>query len=131
MKTLKRYIITFAIGLVLTFLVVWYRGIFSETELVKIFHTLCDAFFIVGALLSCGGLLVFSSNEGTFDMIVYGLQSFWSMFRKNKKLKYETFYDYRESRNGKKISFGYIVFTGLFFLAVSGVMYLLYLKYSK
>lgn len=130
MKTLKKYLITLAIGLLTTFLIVWYRGIFSETEAVKIFHTLCDAFFIAGTLLTCGGLLVFSSNEGTFDMIVYGLQSFWGMFRKNAKLKHESFYDYRESRSGKKIKFGYIVFTGLFFLAMSGVMYLLYLKYA-
>ena len=128
MKILKKYLITFAVGLIVTLLIIWYRGIFSETETVKIFHTLCDAFFIVGTTLTCSGLLVFSSNEGTFDMIVYGLGSFWSMFRKSSKRKYETFYDYRESRSEKKISFSYIVFTGLFFLAVSGVMYLLYLK---
>ncbi len=129
MKILKKYLITFSVGLVAAFLIAWYRDIFAQTEPVKIFHTLCDAFFIVGALLTCGGLLVFSSNEGTFDMIVYGLKSFWGAFRKSYTRKYATFYDYRESRSAKKISFGYIVFTGLFYLAVSGVMYLLYLKY--
>lgn len=130
MKTLKKYLIALSVGILTVLLVVWYRGIFNETELVNIFHILCDAFFIAGVLLSCGGLLVFSANEGTFDMIVYGLDSFFDLFRRKSTKKYATFYDYRESRADKKVSFGYIVFTGLFFLAISGVMYAFYSKYA-
>ena len=131
MKTLTKYLITLSVGFLTAFLVVWFRGIFSQTEPVQIFHILCDAFFVSGVLLSCAGLLVFSANEGTFDMIVYGMDSFFDMFRRKSTKKYATFYDYRESRADKKVSFGYIVFCGLFFLAVSGVMYLFYIKYSS
>lgn len=130
MKTLKKYLITLAVGFLTVLLVIWFRGIFSQTDPEQIFHILCDAFFVAGTLLSCGGLLVFSANEGTFDMIVYGLDSFFDNFRKKSTKKYATFYDYRESRAGKKVSFGYIVFCGLFFLAISGIMYLFYNKYS-
>lgn len=126
MKTLKRYLITLGVGFLAVFLIAVLRDIFSKVEPVEIYHILVDAFFSVGVLMFCGGLLVFSSNEGTFDMLVYGTSSFFDLFRKKSKKKYATFYDYRESRAGKKLKFGYIVISGLVLLAISGVMYWLY-----
>lgn len=130
MKAVKKYLITLLIGFAAVALIIWYRDIFSFTALSDIFHILCDAFFVAGVVITCAGLLVFSSNEGTFDMIVYGMSSFFDMFRKKSTKKYSTFYDYRESRADKKIKFGFIVICGLFFIAVSLVMYLFYCKYS-
>lgn len=130
MKLLKKYLITLLIGFAVVALILWSKDVFSQTSTGKIFHILTDAFFATGVFVTSAGLLVFSSNEGTFDMIVYGVSSFFDMFRRNSNKKYETFYDYRESRQDKKIQFGFIVICGLFFLAVSLVMYLLYKKYS-
>lgn len=130
MKSLRKYLITLLIGFAGVALILWSKDIFSQTSIVKIFHILTDAFFVVGVVVTCAGLLVFSSNEGTFDMLVYGVSSFFDMFRKKSNKKYETFYDYRASKQEKKIKFGFIVICGLFFLAVSMVMYLFYKKYS-
>ncbi len=129
MKTVKKYSITLLIGFLLVGAIILLRDIFSQTEASAVFHILCDAFFATGVVLTSAGLLVFSANEGTFDMIVYGLKSFFNLFRKQSTLKHATFYDYRVAREGQKIKFWYIVFCGLFFLAVSAVMYLLYCKY--
>ena len=130
MKSLKKYLITFLIGCVGVFLILWYKDIFSQTEPVKIFHILTDAFFVVGVVVTSAGLLVFSSNEGTFDMLVYGVRSFMDFFRKEKRNKFDTFYDYRQSRAETKLPFGFIVINGLFFLAVSFVMLFLYHQYG-
>lgn len=130
MKSLKKYLITLLIGFSIVALILWSKDIFSQTSTGKIFHILTDAFFATGVFVTSAGLLVFSSNEGTFDMLVYGVNSFFDIFRKTSKKKYETFYDYRESRKDAKIKFGFMIICGVFFLAVSMVMYLFYKKYS-
>ncbi len=129
MKNLKRYGITLLIGFVITGLILWSKGIFTETDAVTVFHILCDAFFVTGVVITGVGLLVLSTNEGTFDILVFGMQSFMDMFRKEPMRKYETFYDYRASRQEKKVPFGFILVSGLFFLLVSMAMYLMYLRY--
>lgn len=129
MKKFKKYLITLLIGLAAAGLIAYSKDIFAQTEPVRIFHILTDAFFVVGVVITSAGLLVFSSNEGTFDMIVYGVQSFVDLFRKTSQKKYETFYDYRMARADVKLPFGFLLICGLAFLAVSMVMYMLYRQY--
>ena len=130
MKQAKKDLITAGIGLAFVALIIWSKDIFSQTAAVDVFHILCDAVCVVGVVLTSAGLLVFSSNEGTFDILVYGMNSFLDMFRRKSTKKYETFYDYRESRADKKIKFGFMVITGLCFLAVSIAMLWLYHRYK-
>ena len=144
MKAFKKYLIAFLVGLGFALWIMVSKDLFSQTELVKVYHILCDAFFVPGVLLLCSGLLVFSSeavtlfanvlhrklvfssNEGTFDMIIYGCNSFWDLFRKKSKKKYPTFYDYRESKAGKKVKYGFLLICGGVYTALAGIMYLLY-----
>lgn len=130
MKRLRKYLITMLIGLAAVAWILWSKDIYSQTEAVTIFHILCDAFFAVGVVILCIGLLIFSTNEGTFDIIVYGVSTFFGMFKKNHVRKYDTFYDYRVSRADKKVKFGYLLICGLILLAVSMVMYLMYRQYK-
>lgn len=130
MKDPKKYLITLAVGFSVVALIVFTKDIFAQTEAQKIFHILTDAFFAAGTFITAAGLLVWSSNEGTFDMLVYGVKSFVNMFKKNPEKKYEDFFDYRQSRADSKFSFGYLIICGLFFLAVSFVMLFLYGRYN-
>lgn len=129
MKSLKKYLITLTIGFLAVGLIIYAKDIFSQTELVKIFHILCDAFFAVGVVITGMGLLIFTTNEGTFDGLVYAVSSFINMFRVNHEKKYDTLYDYKVSRADKKFSFGFMLICGLFFIAVSMIMYLFYCQY--
>jgi hypothetical protein len=61
-------------------------------------------------------------------MLVYGVSSFVDIFRRTSRKKYDTFYDYRAAHQEKKVKFGFMLICGLIFLAVAGVMYLLYSK---
>ena len=114
------------IGLAAVALIAWSKDVQSQTELVKIYHILCDSFFAVGIVVLCIGVLIFSSNEGTFDIIKYGISSFLGMFKKNYVKKYDSFYDYRAERAGQKLSCGFLVISGALLVAISLVMYFLY-----
>lgn len=129
MRSFWKYFITLFVGLLGVVGILVSKNFFAQTELVNVFHILCDAFFVVGVVMSGMGLLIFTSNEGTFDMMIYGVRSFFDLFRKNASKKYPTFYDYRTSREDKKLKFGFLLICGVFFLAVSMVMYYLYTRY--
>lgn len=130
MKTLKKYLITLAVELLAVLLIVYTKGVFIQTDPAKIFHILCDSFFAVGVVATGFGLLIFSTNEGVFDGLVYGVSSFLNMFKKNPERKYATLFDYKASRADKKIGFGFLLICGLIFLAISMLMYLFYSRYS-
>ena len=130
MKSLKKYLVTLLIGFLVVGAVLLLRDVFSMTEAASIFHALTDAFFVSGVLITSAGAIVFTSNEGAFDMLAYGLSSFMDMFRKSEKKKYDSFYDYKESKADKKTGFGFLLICGAFFLIVSFVMLFLYHQYS-
>ena len=130
MKSIRKYLITLLVGFIGVFFIAYAKDVFVQTETVKVFHILCDAFFVVGVVITSVGLLIFSSNEGTFDMLVYGVSSFFDLFRKVSAKKYATFYDYRESRADNKIRFGFMLVCGLVFLAVAFIMFFIYRQYS-
>ena len=62
MKRIRKYLITLVVGLAAVAGIVWAKDIFAQTEPGKIYHILCDAFFAIGTVMVCAGLLVFSSN---------------------------------------------------------------------
>lgn len=126
MKKLKRYLITIGIGLLGSFGVAYSKGVFSQTELYKVFHILTDSFFVPAVMITGIGALIFVSNEGAFDGVTYAVTSFIDIFRKNKKNKYHTYYDYKESKANRDGSFGYLLISGLLFMVLSGIMLWLY-----
>lgn len=127
MKRIKGYLITFGIGITVAFLLMLYKDIFHAKTSVDVFHILCDAFFVPGVLIAGFGLLVLSSNGGTFDMLTYGVIRFFTFFKKDLKAKYKTFYDYRTAQQGSPRKFLYLVLTGLTFILISVIFMLLYL----
>lgn len=129
MDKLKKYLITFGVGLLAAFAIAYGRDIFSQTQAHIIFAILADSFVVPGVILAGIGGLMFVSNEGMFDGFAYGITSFLDLFRKEKKNKYHTFYEYKESKKDRDITFGFLLICGLALIAVSAVMLLLYHKY--
>ena len=129
MKAAKRYLIALAVGFGIAAYLLWQNDIFAQTETAKIFHILCDAFFVPGVLQVCIGLLIFSTNEGTFDGMTYAVKSFVNMFRKQSLKKYDSYYDYKASRKSRDAEFGYLIICGMFFIAVSIVMLYFNIQY--
>ena len=116
------------IGVGMCFWVLLSQDFFSQTNPLLVYASLADAFCIPGIVLTGVGLLVFATNEGVFDGLNYAVRSFIGMFRKTMT-KYNSLYDYRESKGRENYSFGYIVFCGLFFLTVSVVFFFIWKKH--
>ncbi len=130
MKTVYKYLITAAVGVVLTFIVLLIKDVFHLSQTVDVMKALCDGFFVSGVLIACFGGLVFASNGGVFDMITYGIKHLFWVFKKNPAdRKYKDFYEYREAMKEKKRSFGYMVITGLAYIAVSLIFLALYYNF--
>ena len=126
MKASRKYCITLLIEASVTAAIAFGKDVMDQKALVDVYHILCDSFFVAGVLTLAAGLLVFSSNEGTFDMLVYGVKTFMNVFRRDPIRKYDTFYDYRAAREEKKFPFAFLVICGSVFLTVAFVMYYLY-----
>ena len=130
MKTLKRILITLVIGLVFVFMVAASKEVFKETEAKVIFHILSDSFFAVGVVITGFGLLVVASNGGAFDMLSYGVSTFFSFFRRSKARKYADFYEYRVDKKKNKHNFGFLLIAGSIIIVIAIIMYVFYNKYS-
>ena len=83
-KTILEYSITIGICLILAFLICVISGLFTYEEPFRIYGILCDGFFISGIFAFSVGILVFVHNHGVFDMLIYGLQRFFALLRRNQ-----------------------------------------------
>ena len=127
MKTVYRYLITTGVGMLIVLLIVLMKNGFTETDVEIAMQIWCDAFFVSGVFLTCGGLVVVASNGGVFDMLGYAVSLLWYTFKSSKvERKYKTFYDYREARKDRKRSVSYVLIVGLAMLAISVVFLILY-----
>jgi hypothetical protein len=106
------------------------KEVFKETEAKVIFHILSDSFFAVGVVITGFGLLVVASNGGAFDMLSYGVSTFFSFFRRSKARKYADFYEYRVAKEKNKHNFGFLLIAGLVIIVIAIIMYVFYNKYS-
>ena len=127
---MKKYIITTIIGLVFVALILISKDIIFQENAKDVIHILTDSFFVVGVVISGFGAIIFASNEGTFDMLAFGILKFFDLFKRDiTKVKYRTFYDYRVERQQHKHGFGVMLIVGLGFLLVSVIFLLIYLNY--
>ncbi len=125
MKRVKRYIITGIVNLVVLAAFAYFRGIFTAPDGEHVYHILSDDFFTVGVLNTSIGLLLWVSNEGAFDMLGYGMRSFWGFFFKELN-KYADYQDYKESRHAVSFPFGHFLAYGVLFIAAAYVFLRLY-----
>ena len=128
MKEFKKYLLTFVIGLIIAFTVIAFKDTFNLTDKKEILRNICDGFFVSATIIGGLGLLVFVSNEGAFDMISFGLISFFSMFKAKKERKYASYFDYKESKAKEKIKSGFILYVGLILLLITLVLCYAYNK---
>ncbi len=117
---LTKYLTCFGIASLITFVVFWVKGFFTDDIGVNI-QILSDGFFVSGFLMTAVAGLLYIGGEGGFIGIGFVLrnviQAFIPMGRKN----HEVYAKYRERKLAeKKISSEKcILVTGLFFLALS------------
>ncbi len=102
--TWRRLLYTFGAAAAAALAVFWARGGFAAREQEALLGAVCDALFVPGTLLLCGGLLRLASRGGAFDAITYGSRKALMMLRKEEhwdKLP-KTYYDYTRERAAKE-----------------------------
>lgn len=118
-------------GAAIVVLILSLRGSFVKTGKGLVID-LCDAFFVPGMMMLCFGGLVFATNGGAFDMLAFGVRKLFDMFKRDlTKVKYRTFYDYRQAQKEKKHSYLYLLIVGLAFALVAAVFLIVYYKYPQ
>ena len=128
MKKYIKHFITGGIGLLIALLVANSKDLFTQTEPVKIFHILTDAFTVPGVLFAGVGLVIVTVNGGSVDMLAYGMRSFFNFFKHKMERNTESFYDYRKRRESKKMAYWYLLIVGLIYLGIALIMYYFYSK---
>ena len=104
MKVTK-WLIAFAAGLVLAFLIMIARGIFSAETLSQGLLCACDGFSVSGLLFLCVGGMTWIAGEGAFDMLRYAtVKGLHHLIPGKFGDDTETFYDYKTKRQEKKQS---------------------------
>ena len=124
MKKVLKYLIPSLICAAVVFTILGTRGAFVKTGK-GLMKDLCDAFTVPGVIMTGFGALVFATNGGTFDMLAYGIRKLFDLFKRDlTKVKYRTFYDYRQAQQEKKRSFFHFLIVGAAFLLV-GIAFLI------
>ena len=130
MKKFLGSFITFLVGAVFVLIIIFTKNIFVETEPMKIYRTLTDAFFVPGILILSFGLLVLASNGGVFDMLRYGTMRFISLFKRDHNdVRFRTYAEYVSAKHETKTPFMYLVYVGLFYIAISLIFLYFYYQY--
>ena len=125
-KKILEYAITIFACSIIAFIFIAIKGTFSAATPRIAYHNLTDGFFIAGVLCTSLGLLVFAGNGGMFDMLVYGISRFISLFRRGKA-KYHTFYDYQIAKAERpKAEYLFLILVGLAFIGISMIFLALY-----
>lgn len=126
MKKWLQYIIISGVSLLIVLCVLLIQDAFqhSGAELLK---NLSDAFFTSGVATLGIGVLIWASNHGTFDMVAFGVIKLVDLLKKDlTKVKYRTFYDYRQAQQGKKHSCIAYLIVGAVTMAIAILFAVLY-----
>lgn len=123
---LTRYAIAAACGAALGYFVLNNYGFFEATAAVDRYLILCNALTIPGVTLVMVGCLVWIGQQGQFDFLSYTGRMIRDRFRKDPEhIRYGDYVlEKQEKRNHG--GFGYLIITGLAFLAAALVFLILF-----
>lgn len=116
---LIKYAVCFGIASLITVIVFWIKGFFTDSIAVNI-QILSDGFTVSGLLLVMFAGMVFLSGEGAFLGIGFVLRNAFLWFIPGGRAKQELYVDYRERKLSKlkKAKDGCVFITGLVFLII-------------
>jgi len=103
MEKLRPWIGPAVVSLILLILGAVTQGLFSQPDPGQVILILCNVFFIAGVFTAGIGALTWISRKGGFDMIRYGLKTFFSLFsNKLREEREKSYHDYIKARKEEK-----------------------------
>lgn len=131
MKTWLKYLITLLVGLVVAGTLCLTNGLVTETDPVKIYKILSDAFTVPGMMLVCIGCFQFCVSHGAFYGLQYAVHSLlvnhnWSRTRFKDKETYTEYVEAKKAKAGDNSGSPYLFYVGLLFILISVVFVIAY-----
>ena len=122
-QTLTKYAICFGVEVLIAFLVIWSKGFFTSSAAVNV-QILSDAFFVAGILMTLFAGMLYVSSEGSLIGIGFVLRNVVLAFIPMGRAKHEFYADYRARKlsEAKERDDRFVLWTGLFFLAIGIVL---------
>ncbi len=116
---LTKYIICFCIASLITVIVFWVKGFFTDSIAVNV-QILSDGFSVSGVLMTLFAGMMFVSGEGALIGISFVLRNVALAFIPMGRKKHELYAQYRERKLSemKKSGDHCILLTGLLFLLI-------------
>ena len=107
----------------IAFLVIWSKGFFTSSAAVNV-QILSDAFFVAGILMTLFAGMLYVSSEGALIGIGFVLRNVVLAFIPMGRAKHEFYADYRARKlsEAKERDDRFVLWTGLFFLAIGIVL---------
>ena len=103
MEKLRSWIAPTVVSLILLVLAAVAQGLFQQTDPNQVLLVLCNIFFIAGVFTAGIGALTWISRKGGFDMIRYGMKTFFSLFsNKLREEREKSYHEYIEARKAEK-----------------------------
>ncbi|MFA6730920.1 MAG: DUF3899 domain-containing protein [Eubacteriales bacterium] len=131
-KNLIPFIVSLSVGgLIFAGVFALYGG--RGEDMPQTLRRLSDSFLIPGVLFIGIGMLTVISAQGTFDMLRYGIRTFFLLFKRDiskEKRTYRDFYEYRLAMSEKKREYLHLIFAGLVYLLLAVIFLLLFNKSS-
>ena len=122
-QALTKYAICFGVEVLIAFLVIWSKGFFTPSAAVNV-QILSDAFFVAGILMTLFAGMLYVSGEGALIGIGFVLRNVVLAFVPMGRAKHEFYADYRARKlsEAKDRDNRFVLWTGLFFLAIGVVL---------
>ena len=128
-KILRKYFIATLCAAVFSSMILWLKEIGEAEILSDKFKILSDAFTVPGVLLIMIGALIWTSTQGIFDGLGYSFGRIGSMFIPlyQKSFEHLTYYDYKMSKNDKRIKgYSFLFYVGIGFFVIGILFFVLY-----
>lgn len=124
---LIKYIICFGVAALITVMVFWIQGFFTDSAAINI-QILSDGFTVSGVLFVLFGGMLYVSEEGALLGIGFVLRNIALAFIPMGRMKHEKYADYRERKMSERKKSGdhAILFVGLAFLLIGIVFTVIY-----
>ena len=119
-----KYIIVSIIGTLLAVSVFSYRNLLDASNMKDITLILSDSFLVPGVLILGIGILIMVSNGGIFDIFVYSFKKMRASMRERKSTAFNSFYDYRVSK--EKVPYGFLIIVGGIFFGLSVIFNIMF-----
>lgn len=123
----SKYIFAFLLACLFSILLLFYYKVFTLKSAKAIYGALANVFFVPGMVLFCLGLLIFSTNEGVFRMIAFGVKKAIKIIFTSKKDE-KDYYQYNLEKSEEKAPWFHFTFVGIIFIIVSIIFSVLYIN---